>query len=435
MSEGILLATKTIRNSETNPDWRINADICVAGAGISGLSAALEAARAGKKVILLDSQGQLGGQTYNSCIGCFCGFYSNGDPGYQLTHGIADTLFRDLKAQGGLFENPIGITRVPYYDETLFLRWAEKQVLAAGIQALLGAVIRRVVMKNRRITEIHAATRYGDVVINADGFVDASGDAVVGWLAGLSCNIPEKGSIFGSVMFILEGIDFSSAVPSEEELMQKMEQCVGKYGLTRKKGLMFYTPCRANGTAYGNMTHVDTPLDPIKASMIAITGKDQADKVVNFLKQEYPANFSRSSIRTYGQTGIRQTRWISGRTQLSLDDVRTGKRFDDAVARTAWPVELHNDEDGYVWEVFDDNHVHYIPLGSLISPEADNYAACGRCIDADIAALSSVRVMGPCAATGAAAAHALALAGKGSVHEINILELQNRLSDNLNRCD
>jgi hypothetical protein len=98
-------------------------------------------------------------------------------------------------------------------------------------------------------------------------------------------------------------------------------------------------------------------------------------------------------------------------------------------------VELHNDEDGYVWEVFDKDHVHYIPLGSLLSPEADNYAACGRCIDADIAALSSVRVMGPCAATGAAAAHALILAGEGSVHEINIPELQKRVSDNLTRCD
>ena len=435
MGNDILLATKKIRYAETDPIRQINADICVAGAGISGLSAALESAQAGKKVLLLDGQGQLGGQTYNSCIGCFCGFYSNGDPGYQLTHGIADSLFRDLKALGGLFENPIGMTRVPYYDETMFLRWAEKQVLKAGIQVLLGAVIRRVVMQGRRITEIHVATRYGDMVVKADGFVDASGDAVVGWLAGLSCNIPENGTVLGSEMFILEGIDFSSAVPSEEELMKKMEQCAGKYGLIRKKGLMFYTPERANGTAYGNMTHVDTPLDPLKASMIALTGKDQADKVVHFLKQEYPANFSHANVRTYGQTGIRQTRWISGCTQLSLNDVRTGKRFDDAIARTAWPVELHNDEGGYIWEIFDDEHVHYIPLGSLISPEADNYAACGRCIDADIAALSSVRVMGPCTATGAAAAHALMLAGKGSVHEINISELQKRLSDNINRCD
>ena len=55
--------------------------------------------------------------------------------------------------------------------------------------------------------------------------------------------------------------------------------------------------------------------------------------------------------------------------------------------------------------------------------EADNVVAAGRCIDADLAALSSVRVMGPCIAMGAAAAHALDLAGSGSVHQIDTAAL------------
>ena len=54
-------------------------------------------------------------------------------------------------------------------------------------------------------------------------------------------------------------------------------------------------------------------------------------------------------------------------------------------------------------------------------------------MDADVAALSTVRVMGPCIAMGAAAAHALDLAGSGSVHQIDIAALQVRLSDNLER--
>ena len=59
----------------------------------------------------------------------------------------------------------------------------------------------------------------------------------------------------------------------------------------------------------------------------------------------------------------------------------------------------------------------------------------GRCIDADLIALSSVRVMGPCMAMGTAAAHALDLAGTGSVHEVPIEELQKRIRDNLERED
>jgi hypothetical protein len=75
--------------------------------------------------------------------------------------------------------------------------------------------------------------------------------------------------------------------------------------------------------------------------------------------------------------------------------------------------------------------VHYVPLGSLVPAYADNVVAAGRCIDGDAAALSSVRVMGPCIAMGAAAAHALDLAGSGSVHQIDLSALRRRLVDNL----
>ncbi len=76
-----------------------------------------------------------------------------------------------------------------------------------------------------------------------------------------------------------------------------------------------------------------------------------------------------------------------------------------------------------------------MPLGSMTPVEADNVVAAGRCIDADLAALSSVRVMGPCIAMGHGAAHALDLAGKGSVHQLDTAMLRKRLHDNLERND
>jgi phosphohistidine phosphatase SixA len=79
--------------------------------------------------------------------------------------------------------------------------------------------------------------------------------------------------------------------------------------------------------------------------------------------------------------------------------------------------------------------VHYVPFSSMIPPDVDNLLAVGRCIDGDPAALSSVRVMGPCIAMGTAAAHALDLAGSGSVHQIDIAALQDRVRDNLDRTD
>ena len=80
----------------------MSADICVLGAGIAGVSAALEAAKLGRKVALVDGLPALGGQAVNSIVGTFCGFFANGTNGYQVTHGIADDILRDLGEQGAL---------------------------------------------------------------------------------------------------------------------------------------------------------------------------------------------------------------------------------------------------------------------------------------------------------------------------------------------
>jgi hypothetical protein len=108
-----------------------------------------------------------------------------------------------------------------------------------------------------------------------------------------------------------------------------------------------------------------------------------------------------------------------------------GAHFEDEIARTSWPIELHARPEGFVWEPFGADHIHFVPLGSLVPKDVDNVVATGRCIDGDAAALSSVRVMGPCMAMGAAAAHALDLAGSGSVNDIDRTALRARLIRNL----
>jgi hypothetical protein len=87
------------------------------------------------------------------------------------------------------------------------------------------------------------------------------------------------------------------------------------------------------------------------------------------------------------------------------------------------------------WEPFDPDHVYYIPLGCMIPEHADNIVAAGRCVDADVRALSAIRVMGPCIAMGMAAAHALTLAGDGPVHAVDLQALRHGLRDNLERTD
>src|SRR6266571_4668679 len=78
----------------------IRADVCVVGAGIAGLSAALESARLGRDVVLVDALPLIGGQMVHSLIGLFCGVFGNAPAYTQLTHGVFDDIFRDLGATG-----------------------------------------------------------------------------------------------------------------------------------------------------------------------------------------------------------------------------------------------------------------------------------------------------------------------------------------------
>jgi glycine/D-amino acid oxidase-like deaminating enzyme len=412
----------------------VSADICIVGAGIAGVSAALEAAQLGRNVVIVDGLPALGGQAVNSIIGTFCGLFANGNHGHQVTHGIADGILRDLGEQGALHYRHGGPsnTTVVMYDEVALSRWIEEAIRKANVTVLLGAVMRGVSRDGGRVRSIEFATRYGDVCVSAAGFVDASGDAALTWEAGFACRENADGPLYGSQMVVLEGVDEANH-PQRPEMVARMQEKGGEYGLIRRDGFSFVFPGR--GISLINMTHVETPLEPLAASRNALAGKAMADDVIRFLKTEYPAAFARARVRAYGFPGIRQTRWIYGCQQLTVHDVRAGTKFPDAIARTGWPIELHDRPDSYVWEPFGDDHLHYVPFGSLVPDEADNLVAVGRCIDGDAAALSSVRVMGPCIAMGAAAAHALDLAGHGSVRQVDIAALRKRVHDNVDRTD
>jgi 2-polyprenyl-6-methoxyphenol hydroxylase-like FAD-dependent oxidoreductase len=425
-------ATRTVRRTRLQePDWRIDADVCVVGAGIAGTSAALEAAALGKRVALVDSMPMLGGQAVHSIIGTFVGLFSNGPNRFQLTHGVADGILRDLGEQGALHYYTGPMTTTVFYDEVALQRWIVDRIREAGITVLLGAVLRDARMEEARVTTLELATRYGDVRLTATGFVDASGDAALAWTAGLPCQEPDT-PIYGTQIVVLENVH-AEHEPSREDFQALLREKAQEYGLVRTAGLVFVFPSR--GTGVVNMTHVETPLEPVAASRVALEGRAQADRAVELLRKELPKVFGDATIRAYGLPGIRQTRWIEGSHHLTADELRAAIRFPDAVARCSWPIELHDREEGYQWEPFGDDHVHTVPLGSMTPPGAENLVAAGRCIDGDAAALSSVRVMGPCIAMGAGAAHALDLAGTGSVHEIDHGALRERCKENLERVD
>jgi hypothetical protein len=424
------LKVRTVTKPASSAAHELEADVCVVGAGIAGLSAAIESARLGRSVVLVDALPVLGGQMVNSLIGLFCGVFGNAPEHRQLTHGIFDDIFRDLDATGDLFYNRTHTTTVGY-DEVALGRWVENAVRAHHIQAVTGAVITEVTREDGRLHTIRFATRFGTLAVRAAGFVDASGDASLAWEAGLPCRLPER-EIYGSQQLVVEHLDEEQR-PRPDELAARVKAKADQYGLLRHDGLAFFFPGR--GTAVLNMTHIEAPLEPVAAARAQIEGKVQADRVVEFLRAEFPETFAKARVRSYGFPGRRQTRWVRAVHQLTVDEVRAGTRFPDAVARTAWPIELHDSPHGYVWETFGPDHLHYVPLRSMTPPDVHNLLVAGRCVDGDAAALSSIRVMGPCGATGTAAAHVLQMidapSGSGSVHDVDLTELAGRLAANL----
>lgn len=422
------IATRLVTKASAEPQ-RIAVDVCVVGSGAAGLMAALTAARLGRRTAIVEAAPALGGQAVGALLGTICGLYANGPAPPRVTRGPVDELLATLHAEGVLAPRRARNSVILQYDETAWARWAETALAAAGAVPLTGAVLREVRRRDRRLEALHLATRWGDVTVAAGGFVDASGDAAVAYHAGLAVREPET-PIWGSQLVVLEGVDEAALAQTDRWAMQAVLKERGKrYGLRREDGFVFAFPGR--GTAAANMTHVETPTDPVAAARAQIEARAEADRLLAFLRAEFPAALGRARIRSYGQPGIRQTRWIAGTHQLTAAEVRAGTRFDDSIARCSWPIELHHRAEDVHWEEFGDDHMHYVPLGSLVHRDADNLVAAGRCIDGDTAALSSVRVMGPCMAMGQAAAHILDLAGQGSVHQIDVGALTERLRDNL----
>jgi hypothetical protein len=103
------------------------------------------------------------------------------------------------------------------------------------------------------------------------------------------------------------------------------------------------------------------------------------------------------------QVGVRESRRLVGRHVLTREDVLSGRRFDDAVARASWPIELWQEGHlGATYEYLEDGQSYDIPGRCLQARDVANLFVAGRCLSATHEALGSARVIGTCLATGEA---------------------------------
>jgi hypothetical protein len=107
------------------------------------------------------------------------------------------------------------------------------------------------------------------------------------------------------------------------------------------------------------------------------------------------------------QVGVRQTRQALGTHVLRNNDVLSGKKFRDGIARSPWPIELHAGSKPRVEWLLDD--FYEIPYGCFVPHRGEGLLTAGRCLSAEHEAVASARVTAQCFSYGHAIGCAAAI--------------------------
>ena len=420
-----------------NPAVYGSFDVVVIGSGASGSPAAMAAARAGARVLLIEKLPFLGGNS-TAVLDTFYGFYTPGEHARKVVGGIGNEVVAGLQSLGPVIERPNTYgagTGVTYLAEHLKVVW-ERLVTDSGAQVLLHGFVQEARVSDGRITSLVVATKAGPMTVSADVFVDTSGDADVCHHAGFGYEAAGDISPAQTLTttFRMINVDHSRRTAmSKADLHAAMAEAAetGGYDLPRREGSDHITT--VDGMTATVMTRVDqvrpgadgsfrNATDPDVLTAAEMEGRRQAVEYARFLVDRVPGYEQASLVALASQVGLRETRRVYGDYRLTRDDVLAARQFDDQIGLCGAPIEDHHGGTGTgtTWEYLPDGAAVGIPLRTLIPRDAVNVLAAGRCFSAEHDAQASVRSMAQCMAMGQAAgtAAALAAAEDGDVRAI-----------------
>jgi len=410
-----------------------HADVVVAGGGPSGFAAAVCAARRGLSVVLIERYGFLGGMATAGAVGTVCGLYlHHPDRIEHIIEGFAQEVADALVARGGAFGPFIrdGFTALlynPWHVKRLADEWVSTE---ENITLMLHSRMADVVMEGDSISALVVASPEGLFAVTGEVFVDATGDAVVALAGGAeTAKGDENGSVMTpTMMFFCQGMDI---VAYQQEGMAVLNERIktaldeGTYPLTVGQGLVI--PTFRPGEAMvkiSSLSHEGRALDGSRVSDISraeLLGREGAEVAMEFLRNEVPGFAAAFLSDTATQVGIRETRRVVGEYVLTKDDVLEGRRFDDDVCLSSWPLEMWDEGALEPRLVFlEDGRYYGIPYRCMLPKGVSNLLVTGRAVSTDHDALASSRVMGPCMAEGQAAAVAADFAVRNKIPLIDV---------------
>ncbi|MFF5970336.1 FAD-dependent oxidoreductase [Streptomyces sp. NPDC012769] len=451
------------RNVELPPRQALHAgstQVLVIGGGPAGIGAALGAANAGAQVILVERYGFLGGNATAALVMPLMSFHNEvkqavaGDAarllppdhgeGEPVVGGVLWVLLEQLVRAGAAIRPSVETGYTVPFDAELFKLVVYDLLEKHEVRTLLHAFASGVVPLPDRARAVFE-TKSGPLVIDADVIVDCTGDGDIAAAAGASYDIgrPEDGwtqpmtLMFRMVRFDQEEFaNYARSHPDQWKGVHGLWDLVraatdaGELDLPREDMLFFATPNA--GEVAVNSTRVTEVLgtsvwDLTRAEFAA---HRQMEQIARFLRGRVPG-FGQSYVVQSGvQVGVRETRRILGEYELTGEDVLTARTFDDAIARGAYPVDIHNPSGrGTTLRRLPRGASYDIPLRCLIPRGVDRVLVAGRCISGDHVAHSSYRVMPISMATGQAAGVCAALASaRGRLpREVSVEAVQREL--------
>ncbi len=444
--------TKTIKTV-------IETDVLVIGGGTAGFGAAVAAARNGAKTLLIERASILGGMATVGLVGPFMTCFDN-DAKEQLVKGIFDELCLRTEERGGAIHpsKVEGMTSyssyymashrhvTPYQSEVLAVVM-EEMVAESGAQILFNVQVADCITKDGKVDYVIVNMKEGIAAIRAKLFIDCTGDADVAYFAGVptwlgnkETGVMQPTSLFFEVGNIDREKYLGELEANKSNLDNHIANCFAQYVEEAKRNGDWTIDRNELGNYEQNipgrwkinttrMAHIDaTKTSDITRALIE--GRRQVQEVVAFMKKYLPGCEDIQLIQVATALGVRETRHIVGKYELTAEDILSRKHFDDAICTFGYAIDVHHSAGGGVTFTCVDKY-YTIPYRCLIPQSCDNMLVAGRSICGSSEAAASYRVMPACIAMGQAAgtAAAIALRSGARPEDVDILELRNTLME------
>ncbi|MDF2922376.1 MAG: rane protein [Paenibacillaceae bacterium] len=400
-------------------------DVIVFGGGSAGCMAAIQAARLGAKVALMEKNGILGGTTVAAAVD-FPGLFHVWPK--QVIAGIGwETIEEAVRRGGAVLPDLSG----PYPKNKHYLhqvrvnRFVYSTVLddfclQAGVDLKLHQMPAAVV-DHGAWRHVVATGLSGLSVYRAKKLIDATGDASIAKLMGFP---RERGEVLqpGTLVYELDGYKMEDI---------RREDLSAAYAKAKEAGEVIHTDHSGGEVPYwaelmsggGSRMHV-TSIDGSTSegrTAAELKARQSLARTYRFLKK-IPGCEGLFVRYAATECGIRETFRIVGEEAVTCESYTSGYLWPDALCYSFYPIDIHSDKDMSIDKRYlAEGVIPTIPYGALIPKGSDHLLAAGRCISGDREASSAYRVQATCMATGQAAGAAAAIAAQQgqSVREVN----------------